>query len=281
MKQQWQWNVACVNYINIDGDGGKQCAEYCAANYCQVLSKHLRANNDIIQAINDSISELDNLIMKNCPDASGSTATIVLIDRIAFELWVINIGDSQCIKICDIPNARDDDDPIEELSIVHRPSDEDEKQRILAAGGWVIGCSVMGLLAVSRALGDADFKLIDDLKGIVISKHGLDDLDDLDADEDEMPAYMVSANAAANKKDLNKNDENVDEDGLPKVPEKLMNKEEKAKKSLQATVQRPVQIAVQIAVQMVAQEAEQAENLVQITWKNVTLCGSGGYQDKY
>ena len=61
-----------------------------------------------------------------------------------------------------------------------------------------------------------DDELMDELDG-------LDDLDDLDADEDEMPAYMVSANAAANKKDLNKNDENVDEYGLPKVPEKLMN----------------------------------------------------------
>ena len=131
----------------------------------------MRSNNDIIQAINESISELDNLTIKNCEDASGSTATIVLIDRVSYELWVINIGDSQCIKICDIPNASDDDDPIEELSIVHRPNDEDEKQRIVEANGWVTGGRVMGILAVSRALGDKDFK--DSLQGMVISSPGI------------------------------------------------------------------------------------------------------------
>eukprot|EP00485_Elphidium_margaritaceum_P005918 CAMPEP_0202696066 /NCGR_PEP_ID=MMETSP1385-20130828/9439_1 /ASSEMBLY_ACC=CAM_ASM_000861 /TAXON_ID=933848 /ORGANISM="Elphidium margaritaceum" /LENGTH=225 /DNA_ID=CAMNT_0049352169 /DNA_START=42 /DNA_END=719 /DNA_ORIENTATION=- len=54
---------------------------------------------------------------------------------------------------------------------------------------------------------------------------GLDDeLDDLDMAEDDVPSYMVSANAAANKTDL-KNSDNaeVDEYGLPKVPDKLMN----------------------------------------------------------
>ena len=63
-----------------------------------------------------------------------------------------------------------------------------------------------------------DDELLDELDG-------LDDLDDLDnVDEDEMPAYMVSANAAANKKDLNKDsNQDVDEYGLPKVPEQLMN----------------------------------------------------------
>eukprot|EP01084_Bolivina_argentea_P033758 62427_1 len=54
----------------------------------------------------------------------------------------------------------------------------------------------------------------------------LDDLDgefdDLDMNEDEIPQYMVSANAAANKNKSQDNNQNVDEDGLPKIPEKLM-----------------------------------------------------------
>ena len=47
---------------------------------------------------------------------------------------------------------------------------------------------------------------------------GLDDeLDDLDINEDEVPSYVVSTNAATNKNELkqNANDE-VDQYGLPK-----------------------------------------------------------------
>mmetsp|Transcript_56708 Transcript_56708/g.90313 ORF Transcript_56708/g.90313 Transcript_56708/m.90313 type:complete len:226 (-) Transcript_56708:137-814(-) len=62
-------------------------------------------------------------------------------------------------------------------------------------------------------------ELMDELDGLD------DELDDLDMNEDEVPSYMVSANAAANKSDLGKDSANamVDEYGLPKVPDKLMN----------------------------------------------------------
>ena len=74
---------------------------------------------------------------------------------------------------------------------------------------------------LGEAWGMDDFDeddLLDELDGLD------DELDDLDMNEDDVPSYMVSANAAANKNDL-KNDDNaqVDEYGLPKVPEKLMN----------------------------------------------------------
>eukprot|EP01084_Bolivina_argentea_P025399 47223_1 len=74
---------------------------------------------------------------------------------------------------------------------------------------------------LGEAWGMDDFDeddLMDELDGLD------DELDDLDMNEDEVPSYMVSANAAANKNQLNDKDSgNVDEYGLPKVPEKLMN----------------------------------------------------------
>merc|ERR1740116_402368 len=42
----------------------------------------------------------------------------------------------------------------------------------------------------------------------------LDELDDLDMNEDDVPSYMVSANAAANKNELQEDTGNVDEYGL-------------------------------------------------------------------
>merc|ERR1740116_833460 len=41
-----------------------------------------------------------------------------------------------------------------------------------------------------------------------------DELDDLDMNEDDVPSYMVSANAAANKNELQEDTGNVDEYGL-------------------------------------------------------------------
>jgi len=70
---------------------------------------------------------------------------------------------------------------------------------------------------LGEAWGMDDFdedELLDELDG-------LDAELDLDAEEDAIPSYMVSAASAAKKQDVNK-DTDVDEYGLPKVPEKLV-----------------------------------------------------------
>ena len=80
---------------------------------------------------------------------AGTTATTVLVtkDRII----CANAGDSRTVisKMGGEPFA---------LSVDHKPSDELETQRIVAAGGWVDSGRIMGRLAVSRALGDFEFK---------------------------------------------------------------------------------------------------------------------------
>lgn len=75
---------------------------------------------------------------------SGCTAVVALLrDR---ELVVANAGDSRCV-LCHEGKAVD-------LSIDHKPEDEEEKQRIEAAGGKVTGDGrVNGGLNLSRAIG--------------------------------------------------------------------------------------------------------------------------------
>merc|ERR1712087_502993 len=72
---------------------------------------------------------------------------------------------------------------------------------------------------LGEAWGMDDFDeddLLDELDGLD------DELDDLDMNEDDVPSYMVSANAAANKNDFKDQDNAaVDEYGLPKVPEQI------------------------------------------------------------
>jgi serine/threonine protein phosphatase PrpC len=65
---------------------------------------------------------------------------------------ICNLGDSRCIVG---HYSKPDAIP---LTIDHKPTDEEEVKRIQAAGGSVVRRRVDGILAVSRALGDATYK---------------------------------------------------------------------------------------------------------------------------
>lgn len=84
---------------------------------------------------------------------SGATATVLLARK--DRLVVANVGDSRAV-LCRGGKAVD-------LSSEHRVHGggemvEQELKRIQAAGGWVDDGRVLGVLAVSRAFGDVEFK---------------------------------------------------------------------------------------------------------------------------
>eukprot|EP01137_Pigoraptor_chileana_P025448 Opistho-2@94963 len=84
--------------------------------------------------------------MKNV--TSGSTAVCVLIkDK---KMFCGNAGDSRCIISSAGANIP--------MSFDHKPVNEGESQRITAAGGFVEFGRVNGNLALSRAIGDFEFK---------------------------------------------------------------------------------------------------------------------------
>eukprot|EP01062_Namystynia_karyoxenos_P066726 TRINITY_DN60663_c0_g1_i1.p1 TRINITY_DN60663_c0_g1~~TRINITY_DN60663_c0_g1_i1.p1 ORF type:complete len:836 (+),score=133.28 TRINITY_DN60663_c0_g1_i1:324-2510(+) len=86
-------------------------------------------------------------------DHSGATGTIAQVEPAGGGTWRVlcaNVGDSRVIA------SRSGE--AEELTVDHKPGQEQERARIRAAGGWVAGGRVDGLLAVSRAFGDAFFK---------------------------------------------------------------------------------------------------------------------------
>ena len=85
----------------------------------------------------------------NPDDKSGSTAISCLIDP--ERVYFLNVGDSRGILVSTegrILLATKD----------HKPSDQAERQRIQEAGGTVLIQRVNGSLAVSRALGDFEYK---------------------------------------------------------------------------------------------------------------------------
>ncbi|ORZ20362.1 phosphatase 2C-domain-containing protein [Absidia repens] len=85
---------------------------------------------------------------------SGCTAVSVLITK-DNTLYVGNAGDSRAVLSTDGQAVA--------LSEDHKPTDEKETQRIKNAGGHVEFGRVNGNLALSRALGDFEFKQRDDL----------------------------------------------------------------------------------------------------------------------
>jgi len=85
-----------------------------------------------------------------CTSASSAGSTAVAAIVTATHIVVANAGDS---RACLWRKGR-----VLPLSVDHKPDRPDELQRIREAGGWVSHGRVLHILAVSRSLGDRDFK---------------------------------------------------------------------------------------------------------------------------
>ena len=81
-------------------------------------------------------------------NTAGSTAIVILLK--GDQLYCANLGDSRAIASV---GGR-----VQALSVDHKPYNDDEKSRIVNAGGSVDFQRVNGILALSRALGDFPFK---------------------------------------------------------------------------------------------------------------------------
>jgi len=96
---------------------------------------------------------IENMVEEPGKD-SGCTAVVAVLHGL--ELYVANAGDSRCV-VCRKGEALD-------MSIDHKPEDENEIKRIEKAGGRISGDGrVNGGLNLSRAIGDHAYKLNKDL----------------------------------------------------------------------------------------------------------------------
>lgn len=150
-------------YAVYDGHGGRDTAIIAE----KLLHDHLIRSNEFLnlnfhQAIEDSYLHTDQVILQRSRDEkwrNGSTAvSVLLIDNI---LYAANAGDSEAVLG---RRMNKDLSNLEYESILltkkHVPADPSERARIERAGGSVFHNRVLGSLAVSRALGDLNFKEI-------------------------------------------------------------------------------------------------------------------------
>lgn len=83
---------------------------------------------------------------------AGCTACSAIITP--NEIVVGNAGDSRCV----LAVKKGDQYTAVDLSIDHKPELPEERQRIEKAGGFVEDNRVKGILALSRSLGDLEYK---------------------------------------------------------------------------------------------------------------------------
>ncbi|KAG7510245.1 phosphatase 1A isoform X1 [Solea senegalensis] len=147
-----------------DGHAGSQVAKYC----CEHLLEHITSNSDFQSALQEDPSvesvktgirtgflQIDEHMRtisekKHGVDRSGSTAVGVMIAP--SHIYFINCGDSRGLL------SRGG--AVHFFTQDHKPSNPLEKERIQNAGGSVMIQRVNGSLAVSRALGDFDYKCV-------------------------------------------------------------------------------------------------------------------------
>ncbi|CAG2099991.1 unnamed protein product [Medioppia subpectinata] len=167
LPQLTDWSFFAV----FDGHAGARVSAHCAENLLDTITQtdnfrqSSNASNGTISAeqidsvkhsIRDGFLKLDEK-MKRLPevesgeDKSGSTAVCCLISPQHF--FFANCGDSRAVL------SRSSKAFFSTLD--HKPINPTEKERIQKAGGSVMIQRVNGSLAVSRALGDYEYKQVE------------------------------------------------------------------------------------------------------------------------
>ncbi|OCL14494.1 PP2C-domain-containing protein [Glonium stellatum] len=140
-----------------DGHGGDKVAIYTGENLHKIIAKQdAFKQGNIEQALKDGFLATDRAILSDPryeEEVSGCTASVGIISK--NKIYVANSGDSR--SVLGIKGRA------KPLSFDHKPQNEGEKARIQAAGGFVDFGRVNGNLALSRAIGDFEFKKSADL----------------------------------------------------------------------------------------------------------------------
>ncbi|KAI6039320.1 PP2C-domain-containing protein [Pisolithus marmoratus] len=136
-----------------DGHGGGTVARFAGQNlHRRLVSEEAYRETRYDEALKRAFLGTDEELLADpthTRDPSGCTAIAALVthDR---KLYVANAGDSRSVI-----SIKGEAQP---LSFDHKPSNDTERARIVNAGGFIEFGRVNGNLALSRALGDFQFK---------------------------------------------------------------------------------------------------------------------------
>lgn len=137
----------------FDGHAGPTASAHCSEHLLDAIMATEEFQEDVMKGIHNGFLNLDSN-MRMLPkvlsgvDKSGSTAVCAFISPRL--MYIANCGDSRAV-LCQSGN------PVFTTQD-HKPALPTERERILKAGGSVVLQRVNGSLAVSRALGDFQYK---------------------------------------------------------------------------------------------------------------------------
>ncbi|XP_053245672.1 integrin-linked kinase-associated serine/threonine phosphatase 2C [Podarcis raffonei] len=158
--------ITRVSYFAVfDGHGGVRASKYAAQNLHQNLIRKFpkgdvpSVEKTIRRCLLDTFKYTDEEFLKQASSQKpawkdGSTATCVLV--IDNTLYIANLGDSRAL-LCRY-NEESQKYTALSLSKEHNPTQYDERMRIQKAGGNVREGRVLGVLEVSRSIGDGQYK---------------------------------------------------------------------------------------------------------------------------
>lgn len=136
----------------FDGHGGTTVSKYLGEfMHLKLVAQPSYQKGDIERALYDAFVKIDDDMRShvNTMDTSGSTNVALLLRN--NKVYCANAGDSRAVYSRKGGNAVP-------LSFDHKPTNEEEMKRIVNAGGHVDAGRVNGNLALSRAMGDYEFK---------------------------------------------------------------------------------------------------------------------------
>lgn len=137
----------------FDGHGGAKAAEFASMNLGRNIIKEvsLRSEEGLEEAVRGGYLTTDAEFLKQ--NANGGSCCVTALVHNG-ELIVSNTGDCRAVM------SRGG--VAEALTVDHRPSRQDEMERIQRLGGYVDCCRgvwrIQGSLAVSRGIGDSQLK---------------------------------------------------------------------------------------------------------------------------
>ena len=158
LKSQNGGESSVAVFAVYDGHGGERVAKFTGESLHQIVAgEESFGEGDYEAALKAGFLSTDKAILADRrfnEDPSGCTATVNLISADG-RIFCANAGDSRTVL-----GIKGTAKP---LSFDHKPQNEEEKARICAAGGFVDFGRVNGNLALSRAIGDFEFKKNKDL----------------------------------------------------------------------------------------------------------------------
>ncbi|XP_028275604.1 integrin-linked kinase-associated serine/threonine phosphatase 2C-like isoform X2 [Parambassis ranga] len=162
-------NVSRVSYFAVfDGHGGARASRFAAEHLHHTLAKKFpggdveNVDKLIKKCLLDTFRQTDEDFLKKASSQKpawkdGSTATCMLV--VDDMVYVANLGDSRAV-LCRMEAAADGQKRAVTLALSkeHNPTIYEERMRIQRAGGTVRDGRVLGVLEVSRSIGDGQYK---------------------------------------------------------------------------------------------------------------------------